>query len=426
MTTRLQYKGGSFTGSSGSKTCVLSFTNPTAGSDLILAYARVVSVTGGSSSEPPDPTFSISAPGLTFVQLGTPAKCYTTPYISGAGSWGVSWVYVYAAFNAPSSSAAITASVSIGAGTINGNVGILEFSCNPTVADITLGPVTQNNTSGTGTTYTVTGGNISPSASDFVFAVASVLGGDPLAIGGSGWVSEPAISYGQYYLSAPGGALSTTFANPSYCFSVEAFSFSTVPVIASVTSNVGNSIGGDTVTISGSLFTGATGVTFGGVSATGLVVVNDSTITVTTPSHAAGAVDVAVTIPAGTGTLASGFTYIQLSASPSTILALEKIWAFSPCCGDSNNDPQVRVLTVTTDQGSFTIVSDSGWIVLTQLSSTTYQVAVANTLNTGLPTSKFWPYKTPAEGVYTGNITVSAGGISIIVPVTFGSSPFGG
>jgi len=43
-------------------------------------------------------------------------------------------------------------------------------------------------------------------------------------------------------------------------------------------------------------------VTFGGTAATGVTVVNATTITAVTPAHAAGVVDVVVTTPGGTGT----------------------------------------------------------------------------------------------------------------------------
>lgn len=58
---------------------------------------------------------------------------------------------------------------------------------------------------------------------------------------------------------------------------------------------------------------GAT-VTIGGVAATSVVVVNQLTITCTTPAHAAGAVDVVVTnLDGGTATLTNGYTYVAPS-----------------------------------------------------------------------------------------------------------------
>ena len=85
------------------------------------------------------------------------------------------------------------------------------------------------------------------------------------------------------------------------------------PTITSVSPNSGTTAGGTSVTLIGNNFSGATGVTFGGFSATTIVVVNATTITATTPAHAAGAVDVVVTTPGGTATLVTGYTYIALS-----------------------------------------------------------------------------------------------------------------
>lgn len=68
-------------------------------------------------------------------------------------------------------------------------------------------------------------------------------------------------------------------------------------------------MGGTSVTVTGSAFTYATGVTFDGVAATDFVVVGDTTITCTAPAHAAGAVDVMVQSPYGNGTLVEAFMY---------------------------------------------------------------------------------------------------------------------
>lgn len=69
--------------------------------------------------------------------------------------------------------------------------------------------------------------------------------------------------------------------------------------------------GGILFTITGTLFTGATGVTFGGTAATSVTVVNATTITCVSPAKAAGLYDVAVTTPAGTGTLTNGIEYVN-------------------------------------------------------------------------------------------------------------------
>lgn len=82
------------------------------------------------------------------------------------------------------------------------------------------------------------------------------------------------------------------------------------PTITGLTPNIGPTAGGTSVVITGTNFTGATGVTFDGLA--GTCTVNSNTqITCSTPAHPVGLVDVVVISPAlGNGTLPGGFTYI--------------------------------------------------------------------------------------------------------------------
>jgi len=80
--------------------------------------------------------------------------------------------------------------------------------------------------------------------------------------------------------------------------------------VSSVAPSSGPTAGGTAVTITGANFVAGVTVNVGGSTATGVSVVNNTTITATTPTHAAGAVDVMVTnADAQSGTLSSGFTY---------------------------------------------------------------------------------------------------------------------
>src|SRR5690606_33649909 len=81
------------------------------------------------------------------------------------------------------------------------------------------------------------------------------------------------------------------------------------PTLASLTPATGTTAGGTSVVLTGADLTGATAVTFGGTAATSFTVDSATQITAITPAHAAGAVDVAVTTPGGTATLAAAFTY---------------------------------------------------------------------------------------------------------------------
>lgn len=80
------------------------------------------------------------------------------------------------------------------------------------------------------------------------------------------------------------------------------------PVITSITPSTGSTAGGTAVTINGHDLLGATVVSFGGTTATSIVI-TDTRITCVTPAKTAGAKDVIVTTPAGSITSTGGFTY---------------------------------------------------------------------------------------------------------------------
>ncbi|MFV8818717.1 midcut-by-XrtH protein [Haliea sp. E17] len=86
--------------------------------------------------------------------------------------------------------------------------------------------------------------------------------------------------------------------------------YTSLAEVSAISPASGSASGQVGVTITGANLAGATGVTFDGVPATSVNVVGSTTITAVAPAHAAGAVDVAVSAPAGTATLASGFTYL--------------------------------------------------------------------------------------------------------------------
>ncbi len=89
------------------------------------------------------------------------------------------------------------------------------------------------------------------------------------------------------------------------------------PTLAMVSPPSGGLAGGSNVTLAGSGFvTGAT-VTFGGVAAAPVAVGSATTITVTTPAHASGAVDVVVTNPdRQAAALSLGYTFSVVSTLP--------------------------------------------------------------------------------------------------------------
>lgn len=81
------------------------------------------------------------------------------------------------------------------------------------------------------------------------------------------------------------------------------------PTVTSISPTSGLIFGGTTTTITGTGFTGASSVTFGGLNAASFNVDSATTITAVTPAHAVGFVDVAITTAYGTATLTGGFEY---------------------------------------------------------------------------------------------------------------------
>lgn len=83
-----------------------------------------------------------------------------------------------------------------------------------------------------------------------------------------------------------------------------------LPTAVSITPSVGAVVGGTPIAIIGTNLAGAT-VTIGGVPATGVVVdITGTVLTAVTPAGVAGNAAVVVTTPAGSVTVAGGFTYV--------------------------------------------------------------------------------------------------------------------
>src|SRR5262249_12447711 len=96
----------------------------------------------------------------------------------------------------------------------------------------------------------------------------------------------------------PGGALQN------------AFTFVPPPSVTQISPSSGSGAGGTAITITGANFQSGATVTLGGTAATSVSFVNSTTLTATTPAHAAGAVNVVVTNPDGqTGPLVNGYTF---------------------------------------------------------------------------------------------------------------------
>ncbi|MEO4000559.1 IPT/TIG domain-containing protein [Mesorhizobium sp. CAU 1732] len=165
-----------------------------------------------------------------------------------------------------------------------------------------------------------------PAISAIAPASGSTLGGTEVAITGGGFTGATAVSFGgtpapsftvlsdtQITAIAPAGASGTidiVVTSPGGTSAVGAagsFTYVTPLAIDAIAPASGPTAGGSEVAITGTGFTGASVVSFGGTNAQSFTVVNDTLITATTPAaNTAGAVDVEV----DTATLVNGFTYM--------------------------------------------------------------------------------------------------------------------
>jgi hypothetical protein len=101
----------------------------------------------------------------------------------------------------------------------------------------------------------------------------------------------------------------TTHGGTTAITAADHYTFEAAPTITGVSPRAGPLGGGQTVTITGTNFIGATAVKFGTTNATSFTVVNATTITAHTPAHAAGLVDVRVTTPSGTSAVVAADHY---------------------------------------------------------------------------------------------------------------------
>jgi hypothetical protein len=184
-------------------------------------------------------------------------------------------------------------------------------------------------------------------------------------------------------------------------------SYHPLPVVSDVSPATGFTRAGDTaVTLTGSGFTGATAVDFGGIQ--GLIdsVTGDTSMSVTAPTvSSAGTVDVTVTAPGGqsSATPADEFTYTVDQTSPQT----------EPCT------PTCVTNTATTSLNT-TSVSVAGASGNNDLDATTNLTVNSDTLDCGSSKTKNYDYVTAVSTVSTTDFAAHQ---VLTVTETLGSEP---
>jgi phospholipase C len=141
------------------------------------------------------------------------------------------------------------------------------------------------------------------------------------------------------------------------------FTYVGAPTLTAISPNTGLISGGTSVTLTGSNFqTGAT-VSFGPNAATGVTVVNSTTITAVTPAGSTGAVNVTVTNPGGQNSiLTNGFTYSDPAPMASSI---------SPSSGPSGGGTSVTITGTNFLNGATATFGSASPVSTTFVNSTT-------------------------------------------------------
>jgi hypothetical protein len=242
-------------------------------------------------------------------------------------------------------------------------------------------------------------------------------GGTSVTISGTGFLTATAVTFGstaataftvssstQITATSPAGTGTaditvTTPFGTSTSTTADHYTYVTPPAVTSVAPSSGPTVGGTTVTITGSGFDDATAVRFGGVLASGVVVVSDTQITATSPSGT-GTTDVEVTTPTGTSPTSSldHFAYVTAAV----------VAGVSPSSG-------------TTSGGTFVTITGTGFTGATA-------VAFGSTAATGFTVvSSIQITATSPAGTGTVDVTVTTpGGISassLLDRFTYGALP---
>ncbi|MFE7404407.1 IPT/TIG domain-containing protein [Streptomyces sp. NPDC057557] len=184
---------------------------------------------------------------------------------------------------------------------------------------------------------TVTAPHRTGDATDFTLVLAApvigsvvpnqgpVEGGNTVTLTGTGFTGATSVSFGAVAAAfiavsatqvtaiapaAPVGTVNVTVTTPGGTSAGIPYTYVAAPVLSSVAPAQGPLAGGNSVTLSGTGFTGATSVHFGVNAASSFTVVSPTQLTASVPTGGPGPVAVTVTTPGGTSTQAVSYYYL--------------------------------------------------------------------------------------------------------------------
>ena len=295
-----------------------------------------------------------------------------------------------------------------------------------------------------------------PTVSSVFPNAGPIAGGTSVTITGTGFTATSAVDFGATSATSfsvtslttitavsPAGSAGTvnvTITNPiatSATGTGDQFRYDAAPTVTSVSPNAGRTGGANVVTITGTGFTGATAVNFGGTPATAFRVNSDTSITAGSPAGSVGTVDITVTTPGGTSaaSTADQFSYVL----PATVTSV------SPNAGPIAGGTSVTItgtgFTTTTavhfgaTAATFTVNSDTSITAVSPAGSVgTVDITVTNAGGTSttsaadrftydaVPTvTSVSPNAGPIAGGAT--VTITGTGLTGTTAVNFGGTP---
>ena len=259
----------------GGDTVVLTGTNFTGATDVNIGPVDVTNVCGTGTCFSVDSDTQITLQNTPAHAAGGVNVSVTTP---GGPTGNLTYTYV-------TPTPTLTKLTPSSGSTLGGDTVVLTGTNFTGATDVNIGPVDVTNVCGTGTCFSVD--------SDTQITLQNTPAHAPGGVNVS--VTTP---------GGPTGNLTYTYVTPT-------------PTLTKLTPSSGSTLGGDTVVLTGTNFTGATDVNIGPVDVTNVCgtgtcfsVDSDTQITLqNTPAHAPGGVNVSVTTPGGpTGNLT--YTYV--------------------------------------------------------------------------------------------------------------------
>ena len=266
---------------------------------------------------PPAPTVASVSPSVGSLSGGTTVTITGTGFLPGAsvdfGGSACTGVTVISSFNiictTPAHAAGAVTVTITNSDTQSGSQGVAYiYMASPSVTSVSPNAGALAG----GTAVTITGSGFLPGAT-------ASFGGSNCS--GLTVVNATTITCTTSSHAAGSIAVTVTNSDAQSGSAAGAYTYQAAPSVTSLSPNAGTPAGATSVTISGTGFLAGASVDIGGSACTGITVVNATTITCTTPAHAAGAVNVTVTnSDTQSGSAANAFTYQDAptvtSASP--------------------------------------------------------------------------------------------------------------